>query len=114
MRKFNRIAAQGDIMILKIDALPKDVELVEHVPEGQHLIVTHSETGHHHVMEREKVTMFENKNNELEVFLQVHRDATLDHLRPHDTHESIAFGPGTYKVIRQREYTPEGYRRVAD
>lgn len=114
MRRFNRIAAQGDIMIIKIAELPTDADLTEVQPEGQNLIVTHSETGHHHVMEREAATMFECKDKELEAFLVVHREAELKHLRPHDTHESIMFGPGTYKIRRQREYTPEGYRRVAD
>jgi hypothetical protein len=114
MKKFNCIAAQGDILILKIDELP-DVALKEvHSEDGYNIIVTHSETGHHHVMEREKVQMFENTDNELEAFLTVHRDASLKHLRDYDTHEPISMGPGNYKIIRQREYTPEGYRRVAD
>ena len=112
MKKFNRIAAQGDIMILKVAELPTNVDEVE--SEGNHVIVTHSETGHHHVMEREAVTLFECKDNELEGFLVVHREAELKHLRPHDTHESIMFDPGVYKIRRQREYTPEGFRRVAD
>ncbi|MGI9570105.1 MAG: hypothetical protein ACR2PH_10310, partial [Desulfobulbia bacterium] len=70
--------------------------------------------GHHHVMEREAVTFFENKDVDLEGFLVVHRDTELKHLRPHDTHAPISFPPGNYRVIRQREHTPEGYRRVAD
>lgn len=114
MRTFNKIAAQGDIMIVKVSELPDQDKLVEVAPEGDAIIVTHSETGHHHVMERDNVTMFECKDNELECFLQVHRHATLQHLRSYDTHEAIIFEPGVYKVHRQREYTPEGYRRVAD
>ena len=114
MKRFNVSAAQGDILIIKIDEIPSYANLVEVKPEGENVIVTHSETGHHHVMDRKRVTMFENKNKELECFLVVHREATLDHLRSHDTHESILFSPGKYKIIRQREYTPEGYRRVSD
>jgi hypothetical protein len=58
--------------------------------------------------------MFECKDDALEAFLVVHRDAELKHLRPYDTHDSIKLTPGNYKVRRAREYTPEGYRRVAD
>jgi hypothetical protein len=114
MKTFNKIAAQGDIMIIKVAELPNKDTLQEVSSKGSNIIVTHSETGHHHVMEREKVTMFECKDNELECFLEVHRKAELKHLRPHDTHESILFEPGVYKIRRQREYTPEGYRRVQD
>ena len=53
-------------------------------------------------------------DNPLVSWLQVNRSTALDHLRPHDTHESIMFEPGIYEVRRQREYTPEGFRRVED
>jgi hypothetical protein len=44
-------------------------------------------------------------------------DATevlLRHLRQQDTHETLKIAPGIYEVRRQREYTPEGWRRAAD
>jgi len=114
MKTFQNSCAQGDVMIQRVAKLPKG--LVENASQegGANLIVTHSETGHHHVMDRASVTMFDNPDNALEGFLQVHRATQLSHLRPHDTHESIAFDPGVYRIIRQREYTPEGFRRVAD
>ena len=31
-----------------------------------------------------------------------------------DTHEPIMLDDGIYRLRRQREYTPEGYRRVED
>lgn len=34
--------------------------------------------------------------------------------RSFDTHESILLKGGTYEIRRQREYTPEGWRRVED
>lgn len=112
MKTFKTICAQGDILIRKIDALPDGLQ--KHEPNGASIIVTHSETGHHHVMEADRVEMFVCKDNALECFLVVHRQATLEHLRPHDTHEAIQFEPGIYHVRRQREYSPEGWRRVAD
>ena len=112
MRTFENICAQGDILIRRVSSVPDDVKVV--TPEGRDLIVTHSETGHHHVMEADRVEMFECLDEALRCFLVVHKQATLTHLRDHDTHDPIQFEPGTYEVRRQREYTPEGYRRVAD
>lgn len=41
-------------------------------------------------------------------------ETLLRHLRQHHTHGPIVIGPGKYELRRQREYTPEGWRRVAD
>ncbi len=112
MKTFENVCAQGDIIILRVDALPKDVEQVQ--PEDGKVIVTHSETGHHHVMEAERVQMYRLPEEIYECFLVVREETDLVHLRSFDTHEPITFKPGTYKVRRQREYTPEGFRRVED
>ena len=117
MKAFQNMAAQGDILLIKIDALPKGVVAVE--PENGRHIVAHSETGHHHVIERERAgavtTMYRLPEEIYELFLVVEGGPTLlEHERPFDTHEPIQLGEGIYKVRRQREYTPEGYRRVAD
>lgn len=114
MKTFNRIAAQGDVLIVRLDEMP-DLSNCQEVPaEGNHLIVTHSETGHHHVLERDAAQMFDNKDNELESFLVLHRQTALTHLRDYDTHAPIQLDPGQYRVIRQREYTAEGFRRAQD
>lgn len=112
MKTFKTQAAQGDILIIKIDALPDGVEEVK--PKGADVIVTHSETGHHHVMDRKTTRLYRLPEEIYECFLVVDAPTPLTHLRPHDTHEPIMFEPGTYRVRRQREHTPEGYRRVED
>lgn len=113
MKTFEKTCAQGDILIVKIDALPKGA--VEVPRENGRLIVTHSETGHHHVMEAPTATMHRLPDDIMNCFLTVGGEgADLEHLRPHDTHETIRFEPGVYHVRRQREYTPEGWRRVED
>lgn len=114
MKTFNRICAQGDVMIMKIDEAPSTEGMKKVDPEGGKLIVTHSETGHHHVLDRDAAEMFQSTDNELESLLFLKRDAELTHLRSHDTHESILIKAGSYKVIRQREYTAEGFRKAQD
>jgi len=117
MRTFDKIAAQGDVMFIRTDKLPDGV--VEVPAENGKNIVAHSETGHNHVIEKErggvKTTMYRLPEEIYEAFLVVEGgDAVIEHERGFDTHESIQFPPGTYRVRRQREYTPEGYRRAAD
>ena len=112
MKTFNTTVAQGDIYIRKIDALPAGAEVV--APENGVNIVTHSETGHHHVMDAATTTMHRLPDSIMDCLLVVDEPTELKHLRSHDTHESIMFEPGVYHVRRQREYTPQGFRRVED
>ena len=40
--------------------------------------------------------------------------ADVEHLWPFDTHETIRLTPGKWEIRRQREWSPEGWRRVED
>jgi len=116
MKHFTKCAAQGDVMFIKRDELPTGLK--EQKPENGEIVVTHSETGHNHVMVLDRadtpaVQMF-NGTDPLKSWLRVNRPTSLDHKRDHHTHESIMFEPGVYEVRRQVEQTPEGWRRVAD
>ena len=112
MKTFKTTCAQGDIYIRKIDALP--INAVHVAPENGKCIVTHSETGHHHVMDGGAVTMYRLPGSIMDCLLVVDKPTALEHLRQHDTHEPIMFEAGVYHVRRQREYSPEGWRRVED
>jgi hypothetical protein len=112
MRKFNLVAAQGDIYLRKIDALPPNVTKIDPAA-GKH-VVAHSETGHNHVIDVDGVTMYRLPDSIYDCFLVVDKPQSLTHLRPFDTHEPIMLDSGIYHVRRQREYVPEGFRRVED
>jgi len=118
MKTFDTICAQGDVLFRKVDALPAGVAAV--AATNGRVVVTHSETGHDHVMVLDRnrsktpsVEMF-GGDNPLVAWIKVNRPTALEHLRQHDTHEPIMFGAGIYEVRRQREYTPEGWRQVQD
>lgn len=116
MKTFTKMAAQGDFIIMRVDSIPAG--LVEIKPtDGVH-VIAHSETGHNHVMDCATVTAFRDpavKDVDLyELFLSVKQDTNIEHLRSFDTHETLKVPPGDYVVKRQREYTPEGFRRAAD
>lgn len=116
MKTFTKMAAQGDFIILRINDIPKNVDAMEH--ENGVFVIAHSETGHNHVMERTNVEAFVPKNTKsvdlYELFLNVKEPTEINHLRSFDTHETLLVPPGQYVVKRQREYTPEGFRRAAD
>lgn len=114
---FKNCAAQGDILIRRIKKLPADVKPIS--SDGERFIVAHSETGHNHVIaERQNVKMYTTGDpmvNYIEVVEVTDAAETLiEHLRSFDTHESIAIPAGVFEIRRQREYTPEGWRRVED
>lgn len=113
-RTVRGLCSQGDVDITPTtDEIPSDA--LKHARENGAIIVTHSETGHHHVIEHPDVVMYDDKTNELISWLEVTCElAELKHLRSHDTHESLFLPKGRYKIGRQREYTPSGWRKVQD
>jgi hypothetical protein len=118
MRHFTQTCAQGDVLFRKALTVPTRAQAVP--PVGGAVVVTHSETGHDHVMVLDRdtdvpaVEMFDDPDNALISWIRVNRPTALEHRRPFDTHEPILFEPGVYEVRRQREYVPEGFRRVED
>ncbi len=118
MKTFNTCAAQGDVMFSKALQIPEGAKSIQ--PVNGNIVITHSETGHDHIMELDKdcdipnVEMFSIDDNPLISWIKVNRPTSLKHMRSFDTHEPILFLPGTYEVRRQREYTPQGFRRVED
>ena len=114
MKTFKKSAAQGDCLLLKIAKLPKGLSAVE--SEAGQFIIAHSETGHNHcVKERPTVKLYASVD-QFRGYLEVTGDepVVLEHHRSFDTHEALEVQPGIYEIRRQREYTPEGFRRAAD
>ena len=117
MKYFDKKAAQCDVYFTRVSALPAGVKKV--TPENGQFIVAHSETGHHHVIDATPAVEFFTTDDPLTAYLRVIEateatEVALRHLRSWDTHESIAFKPGVYKVRYESEHTPEGWRKAAD
>lgn len=116
MKEIKKLAAQGDVLFRRVKALPKDAK--ERARNGA-LVVAHSETGHHHVINSPDVRLFETADPFV-CYLRLETPfADVEHMRPFDTHETIRLlgnkkTPSFYEVRRQREHTPEGWRMVAD
>ena len=104
--------AQGDLLARKIETIP---ETATHVaPKDNRHVIAHSETGHHHWVDAEACEYFADPGNPLIAYLAAEGPITLHHDRSFDQHAPVTLPPGQYEIRRQREYTPEGWRRVED
>lgn len=104
---------QGDVYLIPIMAIPADAKPMP-AEKGQ-FIITHSGTGHHHVvMERPDIRQFSGMDI-FRGFLSVgDAPAELVHLREHHTHETQVIAPGAWLIQRQAAYTPQGWERARD
>ena len=103
MQSAHQICFQGDIAFVRIDKLPDDA--IERTGKDA-AIVAHSETGHHHVAVGARVF---DAVDPMTCYLRLEGPvAEIQHLRPHDTHETIALEGGAGAVWqgkRQREHS---------
>lgn len=107
----NCIAAQGEIRVFTVNKLPAARTLKPFEREKGKLIIGHSETGHHHVLEAEEVETWETKEAPEGIkirFALLKTPGELKHLREHDTHMTIKLEPGLYMFRTDREYDPYG------
>lgn len=114
MKTFNNYAAQGDLLLVRANKVPAGFQKTQ--ADGHKHIVAHSETGHHHVIDDVDVEYWTNPKDEMKAYLIVQGiiGAQMKHLRSFNTHETILIPPGIFELRRQREYTPQGWRRVED
>jgi hypothetical protein len=120
MKTATKLIAQGDVLFRRVATIPATA--VER-PRSGPLVVAHSETGHHHAIDSKSVSHFEVPGDSLVCYLRLD-DGLGDiggidvvHHRAWDTHETVRLlgKPGdVWEVRRQREWTPEGWRRVED
>lgn len=123
MKTFTKVAAQGEITVIRIGDVPAGKEFpagyTPMKPEGSHFVIGHSETGHHHVIAAKgaAVAVLDKPPEGMRILRAILQVPTsLDHLRDHDTHEGIKHEPGEYEFRIGREYDPfeEIARRQAD
>lgn len=110
MKTIETMAAQGDILIERVEAIPGETTKAKRINGG--LEVAHSETGHSHFIHNKRVEMLQTKDPFV-CYLSVDGDhADLVHHRDVNPHETIRLPRGSYRVRRQREFTPEGWLRA--
>jgi len=90
---------QGDLLIVKVKGIPEDV-----VKQKNRVLAEGEITGHMHELDSGEVY---EKNGTL--YFEVAKNQTS--VLKHQEHGVLNFEPGTYKVIRQREYEPNNWKR---
>lgn len=111
VKRISKSGAQGDVLFLRVDHIPETAK-----PDKRDgpIVVAHSETGHHHSIEAEGVIRYD-AGDSMVCYLQVEGDdVDVIHHRSFDTHATLRLEPGKWAVRRQREYSPQGWRRVED
>ncbi len=101
---------QGDVLILPVDEIPAGLQPVP--LENGRVILAHGEvTGHAHAVEGDVLFLAADLEELEQRFLCVENETAQV---VHEEHDTITLPPGIYEVRRQREYTPEEIRTVAD
>lgn len=103
---------QGDVLLIKVSALPEGKS-----KKVNGLVLAYGEaTGHSHTVVAEKINTAvlleyaDMKFGTIERYLELKGKATLRH----EEHAAIDLDPGIYKVVQQREYSPEEIRNIID
>lgn len=104
-------ARQGDVLIVRADRIPSEAKPKPR--DGGRVILAYGEvTGHAHAIDDSpaspRAALLDAPSGE--TYLRVDALSQL----VHEEHATIELEPGSYRVIRQREYSPEAIRNVAD
>lgn len=115
MKTVSQMAAQGDVIVRRVDKMPKGCKLQ---PTTGIITVSRSDSGHHHQIENAGVSLH-SSSEELVFYIRLDSAefADLVHKRDHDTHETLRLTGGegaVWEARLQREWTPEGWRRASD
>lgn len=110
---------QGDVLIERIAKIPNSAKKQT---ASRGIILAHGEvTGHHHILKTQDPADWWKEGEILaslekppslagEIFVSLPDGGVV----AHDEHSEIKLPVGNYRITRQREYSPEAIRNVAD
>jgi hypothetical protein len=111
------IGQQGEVRIVKIDAVPQEMQTKPAQKIAKGYIISHSESGHHHLLTGGDVMERTDKvpagMQQFYAILDAPEKFIQDAANPHGGYD---LDPGIYRFDVSREYDPfaEQARRVAD
>lgn len=111
------IGQQGEVRIIKIDALPENIKSKAVEKSAKGFIISHSESGHHHVLTGGDVMERTSNVPEGMQILYAILDNPAELIQDAaNAHGGYKLDPGIYEFRLSREYNPfaEQARRVAD
>ena len=107
MEKHDQVR-QGDLFLKRIRKPSLKGATPEKADGGRYVIIEGEATGHAHAVPSANTAIFAFEAGRR--VLQVSKDTTLSH----EEHGAISLREGFYEIVRQREYTAEAPRYVAD
>lgn len=111
------IGQQGECRIAKIEAIPEGIETIKVQKTGKGFVISHSESGHHHlltggdVMERTSAVPAG-----MQIFYAILEEPASFEQDAANPHGGYDLDPGVYEFRVSREFDPfaEQARKVAD
>lgn len=102
-----KIYRQGDLLFKEVKKIPEGgkVRKSGHILEGE-------ATGHIHKIAPTQLAEAEVLECGEGLFMSVSAEGGV--LIVHEDHKTLELPPGNYEIVRQREYSPEEIRNVAD
>jgi hypothetical protein len=103
---------QGDVLLIPVsgELLPAGARPVPRDARHRLVLALGEVTGHAHAVAARDAELFAVPDEVDRRFLRIGSTSLLTH----EEHRAIPLPPGLYRVVRQREYSPEAVRRVAD
>lgn len=111
--------AQGEIYARKVTEVPNDLSEFNEKNAFGAWIISHSESGNHHLIDGENVTVMERTENVPEgvrILYAIVKEPSRLYQDATEAHEAHGLEPGVYEMRIAREYDPFAaqVRRVAD
>ena len=112
-RKSNvpQMVRQGDVALVRVAEIPSGAKAL--APQARVTLALGEVTGHAHVLVAAPgttITPFRVEDAVDAAFVEIMTEAFLEH----EEHNPHTLPAGTYRIVRQREYSPEAIRNVAD
>jgi hypothetical protein len=113
LQEAHEFGRHGEVIIKKVTSIPSGAKLVG---KGNKVIVGHSESGHHHVLEAEQGVEIKMYEIDGKTYLDIPSKSDLVHQKSSENHKTQTFAPGIYiREIRQSySYASKQMRRVID
>lgn len=101
---------QGDVLIERVDSVPASAKLSTKDVFPDRVVLAYGEvTGHsHQIKHGGEIVRHDNADGSF--FLTLPAEVEVQH----DEHSTQVIPPGVVRITRQREYSPEEIRNVAD
>jgi len=114
----NTVKHQGELRVVDVARIPHDATPFNDRDKDGDFIISHSEKGHHHVLNSKHCDVLEKTDVEtgMRILYAIVKEPTKLEQKASTPHDAISLVPGTYKLWPAREvdhFTGQA-RQVAD